>query len=55
MKGRLSWGILGTGSVAHSKVRDLHANGFEVGAVGSRSTATAQAFAAEFDLGRAYG
>lgn len=49
------WGVLGTGLIAHHQTRDLIAAGSRVSAVGSRSTQTAQAFAAEFDIPRAHG
>lgn len=51
----IRWGILGTGFIARSQVADLVNCGFTVSAVGSRSAATAQAFAAEFDIPRAHG
>ncbi|MCU1412979.1 MAG: gfo/Idh/MocA family oxidoreductase [Microbacteriaceae bacterium] len=52
---KLRWGILGSGNIAHRQTADLLANGFQVGAVGSRSDATARAFAGEFALSSAYG
>lgn len=51
----LRWGILGTGGIAHLQTSDLLANGFLVAAVGSRSQTSADAFAAEFGIERAYG
>lgn len=51
----LRWGILGTGGIAHSFVSDLLANGHQVAAVGSRTLASAQAFADEFALETAHG
>ena len=55
MAGRLRWGILGTGTIAHLQTRDLIGNGFTVAAVGSRRQAAADAFAAEFGIGTAHG
>lgn len=51
----LRWGILGTGWIAHQQTTDLLGNGFVVSAVGSRSQATADAFAAEFGIPTAHG
>jgi predicted dehydrogenase len=51
----LRWGILGPGGIAKSQTRDLLANGFTVTAVGSRTLATAEAFAAEFGIATAHG
>lgn len=48
------WGILATGGIAHMFTHDLTLNGFRVQAVGSRSQATADAFAAEFGIGTAH-
>ena len=50
----ISWGILGTGSIAHIQTADLVASGFTVAAVGSRSAETADSFAAEFGIPRAH-
>ena len=50
----IRWGVLGTGGIAHLQVRDLIQHGFTVSAVGSRGQATADAFAAEFDIGVAH-
>ena len=50
----LRWGVLGTGGIAHLQTSDLLANGFTVTAVGSRSQASATAFAAEFGIESAY-
>ncbi|MEO7123069.1 MAG: Gfo/Idh/MocA family oxidoreductase [Lacisediminihabitans sp.] len=55
MTGQIRWGILGTGSIAHQQTTDLFGNGFSVVAVGSRTQASADAFAAEFGIPRAYG
>lgn len=55
MTERLRWGILATGGIAHAFTGDLKLNGFDVRAVGSRSQASADAFAAEFGLPTAYG
>jgi predicted dehydrogenase len=50
------WGILGTGWIARQFTADLLSlPGHEVAAVGSRAPRTAEAFAAEFGLTRAYG
>ena len=50
----IRWGILGTGGIAHLQVSDLVQHGFTVSAVGSRSQASADAFATEFDIGVAH-
>lgn len=54
MSSTLRWGILGTGGIAHLQTQDLVDNGFTVTAVGSRSQASADAFAAEFGITRAH-
>ncbi|GAA1845989.1 Gfo/Idh/MocA family protein [Agromyces salentinus] len=54
MTERLRWGILATGGISHLFTSDLKANGFDVRAVGSRSQAGADAFAAEFDIPNAH-
>jgi predicted dehydrogenase len=51
----IGWGILGTGGIANAFATDLVANGFTIAAVGSRSQATADAFAAQYDIPAAYG
>ncbi len=51
----MRWGILGTGWIAHEQTTDLLGNGFSVVAVGSRTQLSADAFAAEFGIPRAYG
>lgn len=51
----LRWGILATGGIAHAFTNDLRLNGLTVQAVGSRSQAAADAFAAEFDIPNAHG
>jgi predicted dehydrogenase len=52
----LRWGVLGTGGIAKAFVRDLGAlDGHRVVAVGSRTAAAGQAFAAEFAVPRSYG
>ncbi len=51
----IRWGILGTGFIARTQTADLLGCGFEVAAVGSRSTETADAFAAEFGIPTAHG
>jgi predicted dehydrogenase len=55
MTKRLRWGILATGGIARMFARDLTQNGFTVQAVGSRSQANADAFAAEFSIPTAHG
>src|SRR6218665_1684670 len=55
MSERLRWGILATGGIARKVTGDLLANGFTVAAVGSRSLAKAEAFAAECGISRAHG
>ncbi|ANP71498.1 Gfo/Idh/MocA family protein [Cryobacterium arcticum] len=50
----LRWGILATGGIAHQFAGDLVKNGFMVQAVGSRSQASADAFAAEFGIPTAH-
>jgi len=49
----LRWGILGTGWIADLFVRDLQLTGRKVVAVGSRSQASASAFAARFKIPKA--
>ena len=52
---KLRWGILGTGTIAHTFARDLkQSETGELYAVGSRAPATAEAFAKEFAVPRAY-
>jgi predicted dehydrogenase len=51
----LRWGILATGGIAHAFARDLRTAGLDLAAVGSRSSASAEAFAAEFAIARAHG
>lgn len=52
----IRWGVLGTGGIAKVFTEDLlRLPGHEVLAVGSRAAETAEAFAAEHDLPRAYG
>lgn len=55
MTQQITWGILATGGIARLFARDLNLNGHRIGAVGSRSLESAQAFAAEFDVAKAYG
>ena len=55
MSESLRWGILATGGIARLFTGDLKANGFDVRAAGSRSQASADAFAAEFDVPTSYG
>lgn len=51
----LRWGILATGGIARTFTKDLRIAGLDVRAVGSRSAASAEAFAAELDIPRAHG
>lgn len=55
MAEQIRWGILGTGWIAHQQTTDLLGNGFRVVAVGSRTQAAADAFAAEFGIPTAHG
>ena len=54
MTDAIRWGILATGGIAHSFANDLVLNGSQVQAVGSRSKASADAFAAEFAIPTAH-
>lgn len=49
------WGVIGTGGIARSFVRDCTAAGVEFVAVGSRTEQSARDFAAEFGIPRAHG
>jgi predicted dehydrogenase len=52
----IRWGLMATGGIARTFARDLRLlPDTELVAVGSRSAATAEAFAAEFEVPRAYG
>ncbi len=51
----LRWGILATGGIARAFTADLRFAGRDVRAVGSRSRAGAERFAAEFEIPRAHG
>ena len=52
----IRWGVLAPGGIARSWTTALHeTTTARVAAVGSRSTARAEAFAAEFEVPRAYG
>lgn len=51
----LRWGILATGGIAHAFTHDLRTAGLDPIAVGSRTAASAQAFADEFSIPRAHG
>ncbi|MBO0870467.1 MAG: Gfo/Idh/MocA family oxidoreductase [Micromonosporaceae bacterium] len=56
MTDRIRWGILATGGIADRFVADLKLlPGAELAAVGSRSTAAAEAFAARHGIPRAHG
>lgn len=50
----LRWGILATGGIAHAFTSDLRTAGLDVAAVGSRSAASANAFARQFEIPRAH-
>ncbi|MEW1963319.1 Gfo/Idh/MocA family oxidoreductase [Microbacterium sp. NPDC077644] len=50
----LRWGILATGGIAHAFASDLRTAGLDLVAVGSRSQASADAFAAEFGIEAAH-
>jgi predicted dehydrogenase len=54
-KPNLRWGILGSGWIADLFVRDLQMTGRQVAAVGSRTQAGADAFAARFNIPKAHG
>jgi predicted dehydrogenase len=54
MTDALRWGILATGGIAHAFANDLVVNGFTVQAVGSRSQASADEFAARFGIPNAH-
>lgn len=51
----IRWGILGTGSIAHTFTKELLADEHVVAAVGSRTQARADEFADEFDIPMAHG
>ncbi|MFT4051515.1 MAG: Gfo/Idh/MocA family oxidoreductase [Microbacterium sp.] len=51
----IRWGILATGGIAHAFTQDLRRAGLEVAAVGSRSAASAGAFAAAYGIPHAHG
>lgn len=55
MERKVRWGILATGGIAHSFVKDLVQHGHIVAAVGSRSMENAQKFADEYGIKTAYG
>ena len=52
---KLRWGILGPGGIAQLMANDMNAFGFNLYAVGSRSQARADEFAAKFGVAKAYG
>jgi len=54
MSDSVGWGILATGGIARLFTNDLVAHGHRVAAVGSRSAASAEAFASEFAVPRAH-
>lgn len=51
----IRWGILATGGIAHAFARDLRTADLDLAAVGSRSQASADAFAAEYGVPRPHG
>lgn len=51
----IRWGILATGGIAHAFTQDLRTAGLDVAAVGSRSLASAQAFAEQYGIPHAHG
>ena len=56
MNDRVRWGILGAGNIARAFAKGLHAlEDAELAAVGSRSLAKAEAFAADYGARRSYG
>lgn len=55
MSEHLRWGILGTGWIARQMTADLKIHGSPVTAVGSRTQANADAFAAEFGIPSSHG
>ncbi|WP_382307638.1 Gfo/Idh/MocA family protein [Herbiconiux sp. UC225_62] len=55
MSQSIRWGILGTGGIADSFVKDLLATGLTVTAVGSRTQESADAFAERFGIAAAHG
>ena len=55
MTGKIRWGILATGWIADLFVKDLLLTGHQVTAVGSRSQAGADRFAATFGIAKAHG
>lgn len=55
MTQQITWGILATGYIAQLFVQDLGLNGHQVGAVGSRNLESAQSFASQHSIPKAYG
>jgi len=56
LESRVAWGIIGTGGIAHTFARGLaKSRTGKLAAVGSRTQASADAFAKEFELERAHG
>src|SRR5262245_9546173 len=51
----LRWGILATGGIADAFAAELRAAGLDLVAVGSRTQASADAFAAKHGIERAHG
>ena len=56
MSGRLGWAVVGTGGISRTTAGDLHlTENLDLLAVASRTIDNAAAFAAEFEVPRAYG
>jgi predicted dehydrogenase len=53
--GDIRWGIVGTGSIAHTFSKELIDDGHSIAAVGSRTKVRAEEFADEFDIPTAHG
>jgi predicted dehydrogenase len=53
--GDIRWGIVGTGSIAHTFAKELIDDGHAIAAVGSRTKERAEEFADEFDIPTAHG
>ena len=54
MEPQLRWGIIGTGRIARAFARDLPYSGGRIGAVGSRTAASAEDFGDTFSIPRRY-
>ncbi len=51
----IRWGILATGGIAHAFAADLRTAGLDIAAVGSRTSGSADSFAAQYDIPHAHG